>query len=184
MSLATAPCCGALAAEASTSLFDANGYRIARYRAPTPDSVEGGSRIEADRVRELVEKQRAILVDVMPAKGAGPDPTNGRWRQMGKHRHIPGSVWLPGVGAAPLDETMRTYFEKNLERLTEGGRNRALILYCTADCWMSWNAVKRAASMGCRNLFWLAEGSDGWLDWIGPLVDAPEPVPVSRPRLR
>jgi len=41
---------------------------------------------------------------------------------------------------------------------------------------MSWNAVRRAAALGYQNIYWLSEGTDGWTDWGGTLIDAkPEP---------
>lgn len=36
---------------------------------------------------------------------------------------------------------------------------------------MSWNTVRRAAALGYQNIYWLSEGTDGWTDWGGDLVD-------------
>jgi hypothetical protein len=34
-----------------------------------------------------------------------------------------------------------------------------LCFYCLADCWMSWNAAKRALSLGYSNVAWYREGN-------------------------
>ena len=61
--------------------------------------------------------------------------------------------------------------------LTGGDRAKPLVFYCLADCWMSWNATKRAASYGFRNVSWYPDGSDGWHAAGLPLQEAhPEPI--------
>jgi PQQ-dependent catabolism-associated CXXCW motif protein len=36
------------------------------------------------------------------------------------------------------------------------------VIYCLADCWMSWNAAKRALADGYANVAWYPDGTDGW----------------------
>ena len=161
-------------------LFDpGTGYRIAQYRSPVPEQVEGGTRISLDELDLLVAKDHAVLVDVMAAEGAGPDPVSGEWRLSKPRHNIPGSVWLPDVGRGTLSPTLDAYFRANMERVTGGDKTRPVIVYCQSDCWMSWNAVKRAAGYGHRHLYWYPEGTDGWREWDDrPLADA-VPVPVA-----
>jgi PQQ-dependent catabolism-associated CXXCW motif protein len=53
-----------------------------------------------------------------------------------------------------------------------------VVLYCLADCWMSWNAAKRAQEIGYSNVAWYREGTDGWFAAGLPLEEtAPEPRP-------
>ena len=60
-----------------------------------------------------------------------------------------------------------------------GDKRRPLKFFCMADCWMSWNAVKRAAEFGYGHVHWFAEGTDGWWELDRPLVAAePPPVPA------
>ena len=166
-------------AHAADPDFDGStGYRIARYRSPVPDSVAGAERITAADVTELTGKREAVLIDVMPSEGAGPDPATGAWRALKPRQHIPGSVWLPDVGKGELTPAFDSYFKSNLQRLTGGNTARPVIVYCQADCWMSWNAVKRAASYGYTALYWFPEGSDGWRDWDGTF-SAATPVPMN-----
>ena len=83
------------------------------------------------------------------------------WRPTPR-RNIPGSVWLPNTGFGALSEHVERYFRASLERLTAGDKDRGVLFYCLADCWMSWNAAKRAISYGYRNVLWFPEGTDAW----------------------
>ncbi len=166
-------------AEGPTELFDPQtGYRIARYRAPVSEEPHGGKRISIDELGRLVAEERAVLIDVMAADGAGPDPETGEWRIVKPRANIPGSVWLADVGKGELDPGLDAYFKSNLERLAGGDKRRAIVIYCLSDCWMGWNAVKRAASYGYTTLYWYPDGTDGWLDFDKPLVSA-TPVPMT-----
>ncbi len=159
------------------SAFDAaSGYRIARYRTPVHETPPGGQRITIDDLDRLVASG-ALLLDVMPAEGGGPDPATGEWRVIRPRENIPGSVWLADVGRGALSLEMETYFREGLERLTGGNKSRPTIVYCQSDCWMAWNAVRRAASLGYGKIYWYPEGSDGWRDHDRKLVPA-RPVPL------
>jgi PQQ-dependent catabolism-associated CXXCW motif protein len=74
---------------------------------------------------------------------------------------------------------MERNFRTSLERVTGGDRDRAIVLYCIADCWMSWNATRRAHRYGYRNLFWYKHGTDGWAEHGLELVEA-EPAALER----
>lgn len=157
------------------------GYRISRYRAPTPATAPGATTITVDEVKRITRDTNAVLIDAMPAEGAGPDPKTGGWRLVKTRAHIPGSVWLPDVGRGRLSPAMESYFKSNLARLTGDDPTRALIIYCVADCWMGWNAAKRAASYGYTHIYWFPDGTDGWRDWEGDLVPAaPVPLPPNQ----
>jgi PQQ-dependent catabolism-associated CXXCW motif protein len=53
-----------------------------------------------------------------------------------------------------------------------------VVFYCRAHCWLSWNATKRAASLGWRNAYWYPDGTTGWEEAGLPLQEArPEPLP-------
>lgn len=171
--------CAPVPVHAGEPEFDAaTGYRIARYRTPVPETVPGGTRVSAADIDGLVKTQNAILIDVMPSEGAGPDRATGAWRLTKPRQDIPGSVWLADVGKGDLPPLLETYFRDNLARLTQRATSRAIVFYCQADCWMSWNAVKRASSYGYTALYWFAEGTDGWRDWDGTFAEA-MPLPVS-----
>ena len=136
----------------------------------------GGKRVFIEEADALI-KSGAALIDVLPSDGAGLDRTTGAWHMAKPHQNIPGSTWLPDVGRGQVDPLIDAYFQKNLARLSKGDSSRTFLIYCQSDCWMGWNAVKRASSYGYTSLYWYADGVDGWRDWDRPFAAA-EPVPV------
>ena len=174
------PLLGALAvARADTPDVDpVTGYRMERYQAAVPDQPPAGQRVWIEEIDRLVASERAILLDVSPIHGAGFDPATGAWRLSKPHDTLPGAIWLPEVGRGAVDPAIAQWFERELVRLTGGDKARAIVIFCHADCWMSWNAMKRAAGLGYINLKWFPEGTDGWKDFDRKLVPA-TPLPVS-----
>ncbi|HEV2541976.1 MAG TPA: rhodanese-like domain-containing protein [Methylobacterium sp.] len=164
------------AARADFDSDETTGYRVQNYRAPVTRPVEAGERIDIaalDRLRD----EGAVLIDTMPQRG-GYDPATGAWRIVDRRETIPGATWLPETGRGRLEPRLAAYFARHLARLTGGDRGRPIVFFCLADCWMSWNAVKRAAALGYTRLYWFADGTDGWTDTERPLVEAvPPPVP-------
>jgi len=114
-------------------------------------------------------KGNLILIDVYPPTGLGPDPLEGIWVTNEKRENIPGSTWLPEVGRGHLESDAVDYFQRNLVNLTQSDKSRALLFYCTSDCWQSWNAAKRALSWGYTDVYWYPDGSDGWQEASLPL---------------
>ncbi len=155
-------------------LFDSEGYRIAHYRAPVHRAPEGVGRIAPEAAARLRSDRDALFVDVAPAEGGVRD-ADGRWRLARVHTSIPGAHWFPEAGRGELAPGIGAWFGRGIARLSAGRRDRMVVVFCLADCWMSWNAAKRLRAMGYRNLWWLAEGSDGWRDLALPLAEvAPE----------
>ena len=71
------------------------------------------------------------------------------------------------------------YFERGLTSASDGNRERMLVFYCLANCWMSWNAAKRAIALGYTHVAWYPDGTDGWAAEHLPL-ELRNPLP--RPR--
>jgi PQQ-dependent catabolism-associated CXXCW motif protein len=164
------------AGEPSEHFDPVTGYRIARYQAAVPETPPAGARVWIDDIDRLIANERAVLLDVSPIHGAGFDSASGAWRLSKPHETLPGAVWLPEVGRGAIEPVMERFLASNLARLTGGDTSRAVVIFCNADCWMSWNAMKRAASLGYTNLKWFPEGIDGWRDFDRVLVPA---VPVA-----
>lgn len=80
------------------------------------------------------------------------------------------------VGYGVLAPAVEDYFKRNLEKLTGGDKSKAVVFYCLRDCWMSWNAAKRALTYGYTNVNWYPDGTDGWQE-IGLPVTEVKPVP-------
>jgi PQQ-dependent catabolism-associated CXXCW motif protein len=167
---------GAEAVAADVS--EPDGYRLEDYRAPTPATLRGARVIGTDEAVKIWRSHSAAFVDVLPRPPRPRDlPAGTLWRDKPR-ANIPGSTWLPDTGYGELAASMAEYFAKGLEKATGGDRARMLVLYCLADCWMSWNAAKRALTLGYSDVAWYPEGTDGWLAAGFPLQDAtPEPRP-------
>ena len=88
-------------------------------------------------------------------------PAGTIWRDKTRQT-IPGSYWLANVGYGRLHPESEKWYKAKLKILTSGNRNKAVLFYCLMDCWMSWNAAKRALSYGYSNVYWYPEGTDGW----------------------
>jgi PQQ-dependent catabolism-associated CXXCW motif protein len=166
-----------LTAPAAAAVPIPDGYRLDHYRAPTPDRVPGGVTLDTAGVLALLERERPVLVDTTPVLRTGETDFSGEWLVTKERRNLPGSLWLPNIGYGSLDATMERYFRRNLERATGGDRARPVLFYCYLDCWMSWNAARRAAAWGWRRIYWYPEGTDGWAAAGRPLAKG-EPVPL------
>lgn len=147
------------------------GYRLGDYRAPTPLSLEGAVTVDTDEVRDLMATGSVIAVDVLPAPRR---PDDGAWLLPRPRLSLPGAVWLANAGYGDLSPAMARWFAEELNRLTAGDRERPLMFFCVIDCWMSWNAAKRALSLGHTRVYWYPEGSDGW-EFAGQPLERVEP---------
>lgn len=159
-------------------LFDAQtGYRVGRQRAPTPDDIPGPALLVSPQEARALLGAGAVALDVFAAQQSRFDELDGTWLVPEGRQSLPGAVWLPEVGRGVLSEEMQMYLADNLERLTAGDRAHPLVVFCLADCWMSWNAAQRIAAMGYQRVYWFRLGTDGWLD-IGGTLEPVAPVPV------
>jgi len=135
--------------------------------------------VSTDEVRALVERGGIVLVDVLPRPPKPKGLKEGTiWRPQPR-RNIPGSVWLPNTGFGALSPEYEAYFRENLARLTGNDKAKPVLFYCQRDCWMSWNAAKRAIAAGYTKGYWYPEGTDGWQS-AGQPLEAIEPVPLPK----
>jgi PQQ-dependent catabolism-associated CXXCW motif protein len=168
----------AAAGATTAEVAEPDGYRLENYRSPTPATLRGARVIGTDEAETIWRSHAAAFVDVLPRPPRPRDlPAGTLWRDKPR-ANIPGSIWLPDTGYGELAPSMADYFARGLDKATNGNRARMLVLYCLADCWMSWNAAKRALALGYSDVAWYPEGTDGWLNAFLPLQDAtPEPRP-------
>lgn len=149
------------AAWSQASPPEPSGYRMEDYRGPTPATLAGARVVTTAEASELW-KAGAAFVDVLPhAPRPANLPPGTIWRDKPR-MDIPGSIWLPDTGYGALAATTEEYLRKGLEHITKGDQAKWVVVYCLADCWMSWNAAKRALTMGYRSVAWYPEGTDGW----------------------
>lgn len=167
---------GALADE-GPAVPEPEGYRLGDYRAPTPATLAGAEVVDTEALQRLLESREAVtLIDVLPAPRKPKNLRPGALWLPKERRNVPGSIWLPNTGYGELPVEEEEYFRRNLLRLTGGDRGHPLVFYCLADCWMSWNAAKRAVAWGYANVYWYPDGTDGWAGAVLPLEHS-EPVP-------
>lgn len=156
-------------AGAAQTVPEPDDYRMEEYRGSVPASLAGGTVIGPERVHEIWTEGTAGFIDVMPQP---PKPANlpegTIWRDKPRDT-IPGAIWLPNVGYGAIAEVTEAYFRAGLEAATGGDPARPVVFFCLADCWMSWNAAKRAIEWGYAQVHWFPEGTDGWQLWGYPL---------------
>lgn len=152
------------------------GYRNENYRAPVPATLAGARVITTEQAEAIWRSKSAAFIDVLPRPPKPPNlPAGTVWRDKPRS-NIPGSIWLPDTGYGALAAATEDYLRTGLARASGGDHSKLLVVYCQADCWMSWNAAKRAQSYGYSNVAWYPEGTDGWQFADLPLADSrPEP---------
>jgi PQQ-dependent catabolism-associated CXXCW motif protein len=152
----------ALPARAQENAPEPEGYRTDNYRAPVPATLSGARVLATGEAEAIWRAGAAVFIDVLPH---APKPQNlpagTIWREKPR-LNIPGSVWLPDTGYGTLAAATEDYLRHGLARASGGNSATLLVIYCLTDCWMSWNAAKRALSYGYRNVAWYPEGTDGW----------------------
>ena len=165
-------------ARAATPVPEPAGYRTDDYDAPVPAGLAGAATVAGPEVAALLEAG-AVVVDVIPAHRAPATLPEGQAWLPPPHRGIAGALWLPDTGFGALASVTERYLLDHLERAAGGDRSRALVFYCRTDCWMSWNAARRALGAGWTNVHWYRDGIDDW-ELEGLPVAALEPAPGAR----
>ncbi len=165
----------ALAAAAAP---EPQGFRNEAYRAPTPATLKGATVLTSADAHALWASRAAVFIDVLPQPPRPKNlPKDVVWRDKPRS-DIPGSVWLPDTGYGELAPVMRDYFIAGLKKASDGDFARPLAFYCQRDCWMSWNAAKRALALGYKTVDWYPDGVDGWREQGFPVESrAPQPRP-------
>ena len=151
-------------------------YRHDHYRAPVPATLKGADVLSTEQAEAIWRTGKAVFIDVLPR---APKPRNlpagTIWRDRPRH-DIPGSVWLPDTGYGVLSPATEDYLKRGVADASGGDKARLLVIYCQADCWMSWNAAKRLLSYGYKHVAWYPDGTDGWEQALLPLAEA-QPKP-------
>jgi PQQ-dependent catabolism-associated CXXCW motif protein len=155
-----------------------DGYRRDVYHAPTPATLKGARVLTNAEAHALWESKAAAFIDALPQAPRPKNlPRNVLWRDKPR-ADIPGSLWLPDTGYGELAPSMLAYFTDGLKKASGGDLHHTLAFYCRRDCWMSWNAAKRALTLGYTSVDWYPEGTDGWSEAGYPLEPRqPEPRP-------
>ncbi len=138
--------------------FSKEGYRSKNYRSPTPTETTFAEIVNAEEILKFSQQNESfVLVDVRPLTWDG-----STFIQTKPHKGIPNSIWLPNVGFGIIDEKTMSYLVDSLNYATGNDNEIAIIFYCKVDCWMSWNAARRASSLGFKNIGWYKNGIEDW----------------------
>lgn len=160
---------------ADTSLFSADGYRLSHYRSPTPLTHEHARTLDTVTLQQLLREQPGTrLIDVYRQQWL-----HGQFIEDEVHANLPNSLWLANTGDGELNAQWQDYFQRHLAQASQGNRAWPLVFYCRSDCWLGWNAVKRAHQLGYTNLYWYRDGIDAWQQAGLPLIPA-QPLPLLR----
>lgn len=138
------------------------GFRMEDYDAPVPLGLSGATTVTGADVESLMRDHGAAVIDVIPEHRKPPELPDGELWLPPPHAGIPGAAWLPDTGYGALDPITEKYLFSHLETLSGGDTDHPLVFYCRMDCWMSWNAAKRALEAGYSNVHWYRDGIDDW----------------------
>ncbi|QDP21271.1 PQQ-dependent catabolism-associated CXXCW motif protein [Bradyrhizobium cosmicum] len=158
--------------------FEPESYRTDNYRAPVPATLAGARVLTTAEAEAIWRAKGGAFIDVLPRPPKPKNLPEGTvWRDMPR-KNIPGSLWLPDTGYGTLPPAMDDYFRRGLAHASRGDKAALLVIYCLADCWMSWNAARRAMAYGYSDIAWYPDGTDGWERAKLPTEEAqPEPRP-------
>jgi PQQ-dependent catabolism-associated CXXCW motif protein len=151
-------------------------YRMDDFRAPTPATLAGATVVDAARAAALWRAGAGFL-DVMP-RPEKPEglPPGTLWRDRPRDS-VPGAVWAPNTGYGRLSPAADAYLRAAFAAAKRGDASRPVVVFCEMDCWMSWNAARRAVrDYGLTGVHWFPDGTDGWRFEDLPLARV-EPLP-------
>ena len=150
-----------IAANAAAAVPEPAGFRTEDYRSPVPDTLAGAAVVHESDIQALQQRGAAILIDVLPAprRPAAMRP-DMPWLPPTR-RDLPGSLWWPDIGRGELSPALEARLHERLDQIAAAHPGSLIVFYCMANCWLSWNAAKRAASYGFK-AGWFPGGADGW----------------------
>jgi PQQ-dependent catabolism-associated CXXCW motif protein len=153
-----------------------DGYRMDDYRSPTPATLKGARAVDTQEAAALSREGSFVFIDVLPRAPRPPNLPQGTLWHDAPHDSLPGAIWLPNTGYGALSAEAEAYFRRVLRTVTRADPDKPIVFFCRRDCWMSWNAAKRALENGYHRVYWYPDGTDGWSEAGLPLQPIqPEP---------
>ena len=150
------------AAEIADAPEEPADYWTGPIHAPVPKTLAGGTVIHTEELQALITQSGVVLVEVSNAPRRPENLAPGAPWLPTPHAVIPGSLWIPGAGMGEIQPDVETAFRDLLARATGNDTERPIVIYCHEQCWLSWNAAKRAVRLGYRRVHWYPEGIEGW----------------------
>jgi len=151
------------------SVVEPADYRSDPYRDAVPATLKGARVVDSEEAHAIWKAGKTAFVDVIP-RPPKPEglPEGTIWREKPRYS-IPGAIWLPNVGYDRIADVTHDYFKAGLAQVTGGDLSYPVLIFCLEDCWMSWNAAKRALEYGYTDVIWYPTGTDGWSFFDFPL---------------
>jgi PQQ-dependent catabolism-associated CXXCW motif protein len=149
-------------APARSQVPEPQAYWLGPIHGPVPATITGGSVVGTAQLVHLLARGGVVLIDVAEAPHHPSGLPPGTLWLPPPHRDIPGSIWIPDVGRGAISPQFADWYQARLAELTGGKRDTPVVVYCHPNCWMSWNAAKRAINDGYRSVFWYPDGVEGW----------------------
>ncbi|MGB8812677.1 MAG: PQQ-dependent catabolism-associated CXXCW motif protein [Paracoccaceae bacterium] len=160
---------------AATPPAEPAGFRGPPYSAPVPATLAGAKVADDATAAALHAAGEAVFVDVMPRDIKPADLPEGTiWRDKPRDS-IPGAIWLPNTGFEALSPEEEAYLRAGLAHATAGNLDQPMVIFCRAECWMSWNVAKRAIGYGYSQVIWYPNGPEGWQTVPNPPLERVEP---------
>lgn len=151
------------AAALANSVPEPETYRTTGYGDPTPATLDGARVITTEEAYNLWEQGQSAFIDVLPRAERPPGlPEDTLWIDPTRDT-VPGAIWLPNTGFGKLSAARTAYLKHGLDRASGGDLTKPLVFLCLSNCWMSWNAARRALlELGFTSVIWYPDGTDGW----------------------
>jgi len=162
------------AAMAQAQVPEPQGFHGEPYKSPVPATLSGARVVDTPQALVLHD-QGVPFLDVMPRQKRPDGLPEGTIWNAPPHMTIPGATWLYDTGYDRISSVEETRLAEGLEHATKGDKAAPVVLFCRTDCWMSWNAGKRAVQLGYSGVIWYPAGSDGWQAAGRELVTAVAP---------
>lgn len=144
----------------SSQAVPTSKLRSQDFSDETPPSIPGGSLITPR------EAWQAILPGLL---GSSPPPL--------VLTVLPDKLGVPtaynvdfAASAGSFEDGIQSRLADSLSRLKQS-KSQRIIVYCHhQNCWLSYNLALRLINLGYRNVHWMRDGIEGWLDEELPLA--------------
>ncbi|WP_232627904.1 rhodanese-like domain-containing protein [Methylobacterium sp. Leaf118] len=160
-------------AESPVNVPEPDGLYTGPPRGYTPATLQGATVIDLKGLEALLPEAPVLLDVVLADRRPAGLPADRPW--LPTHRSLPGAVWMPGAGGAPLPPGQEAAFLARVAELTGGDKGRPVVTFCRPECWGSWNAGKRLVAAGYTRIHWYPLGVEGWQDDHETAAVKPDP---------
>jgi len=127
----------------------------------TPLTLTGATVLpSAKAAKSWLETERPVVIDVSPAPQKPSNMAPGMPWLPAAHQDIPGSTWLPNAGRDVLQPARAAAYLRKVK--TMATPDHAVMVYCHANCWGSWNAAKVLVQAGYHHVAWYPGGLETW----------------------